>query len=82
MLKCLFPRVSPLLLINNKCVSHFCRETANKNKHFKVTKTLIFNSDKAFKGTVVNRALPSLNRGFLEITRTVPLNTFNSLFGT
>ena len=30
-------------------------------------------SDKGFKGTVVNRALPSLHKGSLEITLTVPL---------
>ena len=30
-------------------------------------------SDKAFKGTVVNRALPSLHGGLLEITLTVPV---------
>ena len=28
--------------------------------------------EKAFKGTVVNRALPSLHGGSLEITLTVP----------
>ena len=31
-------------------------------------------SDRAFKGTVVNPALPSLHGGLLEITLTVPLN--------
>ena len=31
-------------------------------------------SDKAVKGTVVNRVLSSLNRGTLEISLTVPLN--------
>ena len=31
--------------------------------------------DKAFKGTVVNRALPSLHGGSLEITLTVPLKS-------
>ena len=30
-------------------------------------------SDKAFKGTVVNRALPSLSGVSLEITLTIPL---------
>ena len=30
-------------------------------------------SDKAFKGTVVNQALPSLHEGSHEITLTVPL---------
>ena len=33
-----------------------------------------FLSDKSFKDTVLNRALPSLHRGSLEITLTVPLN--------
>ena len=37
------------------------------------TKTLINYSDKAFKGTFVNRALSSLHGGSLEITLTVPL---------
>ena len=31
--------------------------------------------DKVFKGTVVNQALPSLNKVSLEITLTVPLKT-------
>ena len=41
----------------------FRRETAIKNKQFKETKTWISHSysDKAFKGTVVNRGLPSLH---------------------
>ena len=30
-------------------------------------------SDKGFKGTIVNRALPSLHEGSLEIMLTVPL---------
>ena len=33
-------------------------------------------SDKAFKGTVVNRALPSLHGGWLEITALVPFRKF------
>ena len=33
--------VNPLHLKNKKCTSHFCRETANKNKQFKETKTLL-----------------------------------------
>ena len=32
-------------------------------------------SDKGFKSTFVNRVLPSLHGGSLEITLTVPLNT-------
>ena len=43
--------------------SHFRRETANENEQFIETITLIskthFIKKKAFKGTVVNRALPS-----------------------
>jgi len=34
--------ISPSLLISKKCASNFRRETANKNKQFKETKTLIF----------------------------------------
>ena len=49
------------------------RDTANENKQFKETKKLInILSDSAFKGTVVNQALPSLLDGLLEITLTVP----------
>ena len=36
-------------------------------------------SDKAFKGTVVNLALPSLHGGLLEIARTVPLKNIVDL---
>ena len=35
--KCLFLWVSRLLLINEKCASHFRRETASENKQFKET---------------------------------------------
>ena len=35
-------------------------------------------SDKAFKVTAVNRALPSLSRGLLEITLTFPLTMHNN----
>ena len=68
-----FGQVYLLLLINKECASHTLRETENENKQFK---NIISNSyliRKAFKGTVVNRALPSLHEGSLEITRTVPL---------
>ena len=34
-----------------------------------------YGSDQGFKGTVVNRTLPSLHGGSLENTRTVPLIT-------
>ena len=50
----------------------------NENKQFKQKKHwyLIHAwSDKAFKDTVVNRALWSLQGGFFEITLTVPLNS-------
>ena len=50
----------------------------NENKQFKQKKHwyLIHAwSDKAFKATVVNRALSSLQGGFFEITLTVPLNS-------
>ena len=50
------------------------RETANENKAFKETKhgyLLCTVSDKAFKGTIVNRALSYLYGGSLEITLTV-----------
>ena len=33
--KCLFLWVSLFLLINKKCVSHFCKEPANEKKHLK-----------------------------------------------
>ena len=42
--KCLFLWVSPLPLINEKCAGYICRETANENKQFKETKTLISDS--------------------------------------
>ena len=38
-LKCSFLWVSPLLLINQKCASHFRRGTTNENKQLKETKT-------------------------------------------
>ena len=34
-------------------------------------------TDTTFKGTIVNRALPLLHRGSLEITLTVPLKGLN-----
>ena len=45
--------------------SHFRRETANEKK-----------TD--FNGTVVNRALPSLHKGLLEITLTAPLGRYKT----
>ena len=41
---CLLLWVSPLLLINMKCASDLCRETANENKQVKEAKTWISNS--------------------------------------
>ena len=74
--KCLFLWVSPLLLINMECASHFCREPANENKQLKKKSLISFTyliREKAFKGTIVNQTSPSLNEGSLEITLTVPL---------
>ena len=51
--------ISPLRISCKKCASHVRSETT---KQFRETKTLIYNlSDKAFKGSVVNWALPSLH---------------------
>ena len=36
--KCLFMRVSPLLLMNKECASHFRRETAIENEQLKEKK--------------------------------------------
>ena len=64
--------------INKKYASHFRREPANENKQFKELKKheyLVHTwSDKALKGTVVNRALAFLHGDSLEITLTVPLS--------
>ena len=52
------------------------RETTNKNKQFKAPKNWYLihtGSDNAFKGTDINRTLPSLHGGLFEITLTVPL---------
>ena len=68
--------MSLLLFISKKCASHFRRETSNENKQLKETKTMINNlylSDKAFKGTVVNRVLPSWPGVLLEIMFAVPI---------
>ena len=81
------------MLINNKPIESLkdsksksvCKETANANKQFKETKTWIYNLyliRQNFKGSVVYRALLSLNEGSLEITFTVPLTTtFQSIHG-
>ena len=39
--KCLYLGVSSLSFTDEKCASHFCRETANENKQLKETKSLI-----------------------------------------
>ena len=46
-------------------------KSLKKQKHWYIIYTW---ADKAFKGTVVNWVLPSLHRGSLETTLTVPLN--------
>ena len=50
-------------MIQFRIASHFCRETTIENNQFSKFLQLIYSSDKAFKGTVVNRALPSLHGG-------------------
>ena len=57
-------------LLSKKCGSHSCRETANEIKKWISQSYLIKLS---FKGTVVNRALSSLNGGPSEISLKVPL---------
>ena len=46
-------------------LDNFCRETEKENDRFQETKTRRFNSYlmTAFKGNVLNRALPSLHGG-------------------
>ena len=62
---------SSLFLIRKKCAIYFCKNPQMKinilkeQKHGYLIHTWI---RKAFKGTVVNRALPSLHRGSHEIT--------------
>ena len=60
--------------ITNKCASPFCIETAKEKKSLKKQKHgyLIQNlTDKAFKGTVVNRALTFMHKGLFESTPSV-----------
>ena len=52
---------SPLLPKSKKFANHLHKEPANEHKQFKETETLVSNSDKAIKGTVVNQALPCLH---------------------
>ena len=64
--------VSPLLLINKECASHFRRATANELIKIKETKSFLFNSyliRKSLKGTVVNRAFPSLHLCHCKLNR-------------
>ena len=52
-------------------------EKAQIKKQFKETKTWISYSyfiRHSVKGTVINRAMPSLNEGSLEITLTLPVS--------
>ena len=58
-----------LFFLEQKCASNCCEETRIENNHF-----FLFLIDTAFKGTVVNRASPSLPGGSLEITFTIPLS--------
>jgi len=67
--KIVFISVS-FLIATYKQKSHFRRETANENKQFNL-KHKKYNL--IFKGTVVNRALPYLHGGSLEVMLTVPL---------
>ena len=56
-------------------------QTAKETKQFKETKTWISKShltDKAFKDTVVNRALSSLHGGSLKTMLTLPLRECNT----
>ena len=62
--------------MDKKYANHFRRKPANGKNSLKKQKKLYLIhslSDKAFKATVVNRALPSLHGGLLEITLTVPV---------
>ena len=74
LIKCLFLWVSSLLFINKKCPSYYSRrrEPGNEKeqKHWNRIHTW---ADIAFKGTVVNQALPSFHGWSLEIRLTVPL---------
>ena len=75
---CLFLWISPLLLIYKEYASHFRREIPNEKeqKHWNLINPW---SDKLFKGTVVNQALPSVHAGSLEITLTVTSTIWNHI---
>ena len=70
-------RISPLLLISKKCAINFHWETANENKQFNETKTLIYNSyliRQSFKGYRCKSGIVISSHGEpLEITLTVRL---------
>ena len=58
---------SEFLYCYKKCASHFLRETRNKTKHYKGTTQNAYLIRQSFKVTIVNRALPSLHGGSVEI---------------
>ena len=68
----------PIAYYNRKCASHFRRETANDNKQFKEIKTWISNTyldQTKLPGYCCKQSiLPSLNKGSLTVTLTIPLN--------
>ena len=70
--KCLILIISTLLHISarNEGKSQMKMNSLKKQKHGYLNHTW---SEKAFKGSLVNRGLPSLHKGSIEITLTVPL---------
>ena len=74
--KCLFLWVSPLLFKNKKQVTVAEKPQIKINREEKKHWYLIHTwSDKAFKGTVVNKVVSSLQWGSLEISLSVNLNS-------
>ena len=76
--KCLFLWFHhELFLKGKKCASHFAKKPQLKINCFKKKQKLAYSthtwSDKALKGTILNRALISLPGRSIEITVTVPL---------
>ena len=61
----------PRKVIMRKLLSQIEISSLKKQKHEFLIHALL---DNPFKGTVVNRTLPSLHGGSFEITLTVPLN--------